>query len=121
MKIKTIGATVVLTLLGMASGHAQNLPFSDDFVLTRGDLDAIGAVTTPILEDGNVPPGSAAKWKNDESGSSGSVKLVEILDIGPYQSCKKIQFDFEIAGAADPKRLVIEYCKVEDGTWKSYP
>lgn len=121
MKIRTIGAAMIVTALGVASAHAQISPFPDEFRLTRGDLDAIDKAITPILDDPDAAPGTAAEWSNDASGSSGTLKLLGILDLGSFEACKKIQYEITMENRPQRDRYVIDYCQVEDGTWKTYP
>ena len=120
MKIKTIGAITIVMSLGLGSGHAQILPFSDDFELTSGDLDAIGDAVNPILKDPNAQPGVAATWANEKTGSSGTIDYVKALTIKGLP-CKRIQYNIKIKKYEQLHRYVIDYCRVEDGTWKSYP
>ena len=121
MKIRTIGAIIFLvTASGLGLAHAQIGPFADDFDLTRGDLDAIGGAVNPILEDPNAQAGATATWANEETGSSGRVDYVKPLTIKGL-SCKRIQYNIKVRKYDQLHRYVIDYCRVEDGTWKTYP
>ena len=121
MKIRTICAAFIVMMLSISPVDAQISPFSETFVLTSEDVAAISEAFNRLMEDAAAAPGATVDWSNDGSGSSGTVNLQEILPKGPFEACRKIRYDIKIAKYQQLHRYVIDYCQVEDGTWKSYP
>lgn len=120
MKFRTIGAFLIVSALGVAGSHAQIMPFEEDFDLTKGDLDAMGEAVNPMLDDPKIQPGAKTRWKNEKTGSSGRVDYIKAKTIQGLP-CKTIRYNIKLAKPQQLHRFVIDYCKVEDGTWKSYP
>ena len=121
MKTCFIGAAAAFLTLCSVPGHAQIVPFSEDFRMSQSDLDALGAVLDPILQDPAAIPGRGARWRNEETGAVGTVQFVETLDLGPFQGCRKFVVNIRAAASGEPKQFIFDFCRVEDGTWKSYP
>ena len=121
MKTCVITAAVLFLAVSTLASVAQIVPFSDDFRMSQSDLDALGAVLDPILEDPAATPGKGARWRNEETGAIGTVQFVETLDLGPFQGCRKFVVNIRAAASGEPKQFIFDFCRVEDGTWKSYP
>ena len=121
MKIKTIAAMAVLVALGAGQTLAQIVPFTDDFALTSGDIEAMDAALDTLVNDPGAGNGSKADWTNQRTGSSGTVMLVDTVKLGNFEDCKRIQYDINTARVRDMKRFVLDLCEVEEGVWKTYP
>ena len=121
MKIRTICAAFTVMILSVSKVDAQISPFPDTFELTGEDIAAISEAFNLLMEDAAAAPGSTVDWSNEGTGSSGTVNIQEFLSLGPFEACRKIRYDIRIAKYQQLHRYVIDYCQVEDGTWKSYP
>lgn len=120
MKSMALDALVAALVLVSGSVHSQINPFPDHFQLTEGDLDRLRRTVNQVLEAKDTQPGKTAFWKNVTSGSSGSVEVLQVSRRNG-QPCKRLRYVFKIAKMKDPQSFVIDYCLIEDGTWKSIP
>ena len=115
--VPAIGALLAVTMLWSGLGRAQTVPFSDTFRVTTEDVKAMDDALDRMFENPNVRPGAKESWKNEKSGASGSVQLLqEFLKQG--FPCKRILYVIKMKGTRDPSTLFIDYCEVAEGDWK---
>jgi surface antigen len=89
--------------------------------LTKQDYQAIEAAAKPLLNDDSLAIGTTRDWSSPKSGNHGSIKLLKRFEEtvqGATLPCRKLEHTVEIKGQADPYNLVIDRCKVADGSWK---
>ena len=119
--VRAILLAGIFGLISMASQAAMN-PFGPSGLpLTKADYQAIAAATQPLLTDDSLALGTARDWDNPKSGNKGSVKLLERFETkyqGSSLPCRKLQYSVIAKGQADAYNLVLNRCKVADGSWK---
>ena len=61
--------------------------------------------------------GTIEKWSNSESGTTGTIKL---LDNYVYKDmpCRKLQHDIKLSKIADPYKFVVDLCHTSSGEWE---
>jgi len=110
--------------LALVSGasYAQMSAFGPwGLPLTSHDLKEMGKAVQPLLTDDSIPIGTTNQWSNSASGNHGSVQLLERFETqyeGNNLPCRKIRYHIEVKGNADPYNVVLDRCKVADGSWK---
>jgi hypothetical protein len=64
----------------------------------------------------NLAIGESALWKNDETGTSGRISMIE-KDVFDSKECQKIMYELKSTKEARPRSFETWTCKVKD-KWK---
>ena len=89
--------------------------------LTDKDYAAIAGAAKPLLDDDSLPLGTTRDWSNASSGNRGRVTLLERFTYdyeGSKLPCRKLKYHVEIRNLADPYNLILQRCRIADGSWK---
>ena len=113
----------VILAVGSSQSQAAGLnPFGvAGLPLTAKDYKAMAAAVDPLLNDESVPLGTTREWSNPTSGNKGSITLLERYHYtyeGNSLPCRKLRYHAVIKNLADPYNLVIQRCRIADGSWK---
>ena len=76
----------------------------------------MNAAARSLYETGSPSVGKTANWKNEDTGSFGSVKLTAVRS-----GCVHITHETNPKGGDKVTRISDRLCKTEDGKWISVP
>jgi surface antigen len=112
----------ILVLASPASFGAGLNPFGPSGLpLTAQDYAAMAKATNPLLNDDSLPIGTSRDWRNASSGNQGDVTLVERFTYdyqGSKLPCRKLKYHVQVRNLADPYNLILQRCRIADGSWK---
>lgn len=80
------------------------------------DWSMLRSTARPLLDDG--ADGSQASWENTDSGSYGSIKVLNTFQ-KDGRRCRRTYFSNSAAGFHGTG--IFNLCKVADGSWKIAP
>lgn len=111
-----IGIPIVLAC---AMGEASPAPLNPlkDIGLEGSDVALLEEAARKLYEATAAELGSIERWANQETGSSGVVRLIETFE---YQGmpCRRLRHLIERADRADPLRLTVSRCQIASGEWR---
>lgn len=114
-----IGITALLAaIIAWLPAQAQYLGPSirTNVELSQQDLDAIHRTLDTQVHGKSV--GTAASWKNPDSGNSGKVKLVKKF-VRNGQKCETIEYTLRTnRKAVTPEHYFLNSCLQSDGQWR---
>lgn len=85
--------------------------------LTDEDLQVMNAAASKLRESETTPIGQTETWSNPNSGSSGTVTLLQRFQRRDLP-CQKIRHAFRDKAHADASVLDIDVCRLPSGEWK---
>lgn len=91
--------------------------------LNKQDYQAMSTAVQPLLNDDTLPIGTTGEWSNTKSGNQGTIKLLERFETdyqGAKLPCRKLQYHVEVKGMANPYNVILDRCKLSDGSWKIF-
>ena len=97
--------------------HAVNPFRGSGFQLDEDDLALLKTAAEKLYLTDGVEVGAVEEWKNPETGSHGTVKLIRKHEYKGLP-CRRLQHDIELKRVSDPFRFTVDRCKVADGEWK---
>ncbi len=118
---RTVLLAGFLTVVSMASQAGFNPFGTAGLPLNKQDYQVMSTAAQPLLNDDTLPIGTTEDWSNTKSGNQGTIKLLERFETnyqGTKLPCRKLQYHVEIKGMADPYNVILDRCKVSDGSWK---
>jgi 17 kDa outer membrane surface antigen len=107
--------------LALQPAHAQMLGplgtlWETNVTLTQSDLNLIRTVLSQQIH--NKQPGTSIRWRNPESGNSGSLTLLNAF-ARQGRRCEQIEYRMSPPEPAKPSdRFVLTSCMQPDGSWK---
>ena len=119
MRAFSYALSVASILVFETSVIAQINPFSrsDSGGLTRDDLQLLEAASSRLYEADRPQVGATEKWSNPETGTTGTVSLVEVFD-KDGMPCRKLRHDIAKRGETANQVYVSNRCRVQSGEWK---
>ena len=81
------------------------------------------SAVNPLLNDETIPLGTSRGWANSGSGNSGTITLIDRFETdfqGTKLPCRKLRYHVTIRNRSDPYNLLIDRCRVADGSWKLF-
>ena len=120
LKTLLTGAAMLFSVSALADMNpfgAMALP------LNKVDYQEMGKASGPLLNDDSLPIGTTREWSNASSGNHGTVKLLARMQKqyqGSSLPCRQLEYHVVVAEPGGPYNVVIDRCKVADGSWKIY-
>lgn len=117
--LRTFSMPLICAALVFAMTAADARPLSrilKDSGLSPEDFQIMGDTARPLYDTATPQAGSKADWVNEQSGSFGSVELVQFRD-----NCADLRHMVHPRGAADPREVRARWCKTEAGDWVLTP
>lgn len=114
------GLFAVISTACYAQTSMSSLP---EVPLTKGDYQDLAAAYQPLLNDDSLAIGTTREWINAQSGNHGTVQLVKRFEAeyqGSKLACRRLRYHIEIKDNADPYNLLLNRCKLADGSWKIF-
>lgn len=115
-----IGRLVTLTAVGLLAmapaAQAFNYRFLQSSVLERltpEDID-IGTRATGVALDS----GEDGEWTNPATGASGTIRILETVNVGRHEGCRRVRLDVTAGGRSGGGNYTL--CKSSRGKWKFY-
>ena len=117
MHIRRLAILTAIGLLAVApAAQAFNYRFLQNTVLERltsEDID-IGTRATRVALDS----GEDGEWSNPATGASGTIRILETVDVGRHKGCRRARLDVTAGGRSGGGNYTL--CKSRRGTWKFY-
>mgnify|MGYP000303298159 CR=1 FL=1 len=101
---------------GGSSGPSAGPPAPDAGLylqMSDADIARAGAAMQRLLE--SQPDGATAEWQGSQSGSSGSLRLVETFQTDRGVFCRRYDETLTLGGETESYRRTA--CRNEDGRW----
>ncbi|MDH3232524.1 MAG: hypothetical protein OEQ29_03290 [Alphaproteobacteria bacterium] len=112
-----IGALVALT--PPTAGHAFLIdpmgPNAGQVSMSGQDMSMMRSQAITLLD--RAKAGETRQWKNETSGNSGTMRLIEVYRAG-NRDCRRILHTIKFKGFKDPRSFVVPYCK-DGGRWRN--
>ena len=115
-----IGRLVTLTAIALLAvapaAQAFNYRFLQSTVLERltpEDIDIGTRATGTALDSGQD-----GEWTNPATGASGTIRVLETVDVGGHKGCRRTRLDVTAGGRSGGGNYTL--CKSSRGTWKFY-
>ncbi len=109
---------LVSSLLAIAAASTAVAQFRESLLhLEQDDLKMVSAAAESLYNAQTPKVGDAKSWKNDQTGNSGTVQIVEIYY---YQGmpCRKLRHTVKQKLYRDPVIVRIHRCRTPQGEWK---
>jgi len=107
--------------IGLAPGlaSAQINPFRGRGAdrLSNADVQMLMDASSRLLAQPTLKKGAAEHWKNDRTGSSGSVSL-QGNTRRQGLACRVLNYQARSGAGINPRSSTLTWCKTQDGTWK---
>lgn len=117
MHIRRLATLTAIGLLALApAAQAFNYRFLQSSVLERltpGDIDIGTRATGEALNSGQD-----GEWTNPATGASGTIRILETVDVGGHKGCRRTRLDVTAGGRSGGGTYTL--CKSRRGTWKFY-
>ena len=113
----------MLSAVSMATGARADVFEAVRLPLTKLDLQKMTVAAQPLLDDDLLPVGTKRAWFNIRSGNHGLIRLLgrfEYEHRGSKLSCRSLLYQVKLLPPPDIYNLLINRCKVADGSWKSF-
>ncbi len=85
--------------------------------LSKEDIELLKRVGAKLYERDSVQVGTTEAWTNSDSGNSGIVTLIKILE-KQGMPCRQLQHEVRVSGKSDPSSVEFTRCKTTEGDWK---
>ncbi len=112
-------AAVLVPLAGTGQAAAQSLfPTLQSYYpqLSREDIDRIEAAAARLYTGTGI--GDTERWRNPNTGDSGSVKLIGSSEV-KGQPCRKLEYTVRLEQKKQElNSYVLNWCKTASGEWK---
>jgi surface antigen len=101
--------------------HAQlsgYYPFSSDAVsLNNDDFARMIEAANKLLRQSPLPVGTATNWRNDQTGSSGTIRVTKTFR---HQAmlCHKLVYETIPAATPPANKTTLDWCDTGRGEWK---
>lgn len=109
----------LIALAPLSAGHAFLIdpmgPNAGQVSLSGGDMQVMRSLTIALLD--GAKPGETRQWKNDKSGNSGTMRLIDAFRRND-QDCRRILHTIKFKGFKDPRSFIVPYCK-DNGRWRN--
>ena len=103
-----------------APAHAQltgYYPFgSDALSLSNDDFMRLIDAANGLLVRSPLPVGTTTSWRNDQTGSAGTIRVVQTFRHGSML-CHKLVYETMPTGTPPANRTTLDWCNTRDG-WK---
>jgi surface antigen len=84
--------------------------------LSQDDVDRMNAAAARLYEGRSI--GTIERWRNPDSRDAGEVKLVRSFE-SHGMPCRTLDYTIRFEGRQNSaEHYVLNWCKVEDGSWK---
>ena len=119
----TLRLTLVVVLAGVlaTTGRAQFssfYPFGEGGIsLNNADFSKLVDAANDLLRRPRLAKGAAAKWRNDQTGSSGTISVTKTFS-RESMPCHTLSYETIPMATPPPNRTVLNWCKTGDGSWK---
>ena len=124
MRLSPLLFAGILALTPAESQAAGLNPFGPSGLpLNRQDYKNMAEAVNPLLNDETIPLGTSRGWANSGSGNSGTITLIDRFETnfqGTKLPCRKLRYHVTIRNRSDPYNLLIDRCRVADGSWKLF-
>ena len=110
---RLLSVLVVLLLFGAPPLQANSLTKSlRNSGLSPEDIEIMTGQAASLYTSRSLRIGDKAEWKNDDSGTIGSVEILAIEG-----NCVKLGHVFTTSKRNKPQRMKLRRCKDADGNW----
>jgi surface antigen len=117
MNTRRLVTLTAIALLAVApAAQAFNYRFLQSSVLERltpEDIDIGTRATGTALNSGQD-----GEWTNPATGASGTIRVLETVDVGGHKGCRRVRLDVTAGGRSGGGNYTL--CKSSRGTWKFY-
>jgi surface antigen len=110
--------TLAAILLASPMAQAQLSPFKGKGPKMSGaDIALMDRAAEPLFQADPFKPGATASWKNDQTGFSGTVTL---MNEKRFQGmlCRNVKYDIMNQARQTERPYLVDWCRTPDGTWK---
>jgi hypothetical protein len=113
--------TFGILLLGPANAQLSGYyPFgSDALSLSNGDFMRLIDAANQLLRRSPLPVGTTANWRNDQTGSSGTIRVTRTFR-HDSMLCHRLDYETVPAGTPPANRTTLDWCNTREG-WKILP
>lgn len=114
MKAKLTHALAVVCATGLACA-AEAQPLSRIIArmgLSPADFAVVDATVNSLLNSGTVSVGQMRSWTNEQTGSSGTVRVNGVRD-----NCVRLQHVFQAGNSNNSREVRTRRCRDQNGNW----
>lgn len=102
-------------------GYAQLTGYypmgADSLSLSNGDFTRLTDAANALLLRSPLPVGTTTSWRNDQTGSSGTIRVVQTFKHGTML-CHKLDYETTPAGTPPANHTTLDWCNTGRGEWK---
>ena len=117
-------ATLCFAVALAVPGHAQltgYYPFgTDSLSLSNDDFMRLIDAANGLLQRSPLPVGATANWQNNQTGSSGTIRVTKTFLHGSMR-CHRLVYETTPAGTPPANRTSLDWCNTGPGEWKILP
>jgi surface antigen len=96
-------------------------PFdSDALSLNNEDYMRLIDTANGLLRRSPLPVGTTAGWRNDQTGSAGTIRVTKTFRHGSMV-CHQLAYDTTLGGTPPAKRTMLDWCDTGADGWKILP
>lgn len=109
---RVLVSATAAAIIGIAStASAQVNPFAQSGVRFHdGDFAALRDAAYSLYRDTDPVNGASTNWNNPQSGSNGSVRIIDVTNSDNL--CVKLRHNFTLGGQSDARQFTLERCLV---------
>jgi hypothetical protein len=110
-------ATVVMPTTGRAQ-FTEFYPVGEGGVsLNNADFTMLVDTANELLRRPHLANGSTAKWRNDQTGSNGTISVTRSFS-QQKMPCHTLAYETLPMATPPANKLVLNWCRTPDGSWK---
>jgi surface antigen len=119
--VTRLSAVLCLGAALAVPAHAQltgPYPFgSDALSLNNDDFARMIEAANGLLRRSPLPVGTTTSWRNDQTGSAGSIGVARTFRHGAML-CHRLVYETVPAGTPPANRTILDWCNTGSGVWK---